>query len=66
MLVVRNSNKQILYVLKMTIFLMLSYFPSTYIRESLFAIKNLIKSMKRKVLTNKTIPTCISQRMTKI
>jgi cell division protein FtsL len=66
MLVVRNSNKQIIYVLKITIFLMLSYFSSTYVRESLFAIKNEIKSKERKVLTNKTIAACVSLRMTKV
>jgi hypothetical protein len=38
MLITRNSNKQIIYILKMTIFLMLLYFSSTYICESLFAI----------------------------
>jgi hypothetical protein len=66
MLVVKNSNKQIIYVLKMTIFLMLSYFSSTYVRENLFAIKNVIKSKERKVLTNKTITACASLRMTKL
>jgi hypothetical protein len=45
---------------------MLTYFSSTYIRESLFAIKNVIKSKERKILTNETIATCISLRMIKI
>jgi hypothetical protein len=65
-LVVRNSNKQIINVLKMTIFLILSYFSSTYVRESLFAIKNVIKSKERKVLTNETIAACVSLRKTKV
>jgi hypothetical protein len=65
-LIVRNSNKQIIYVLKMKIFLMLSYFSSTYVRESLFAVKNVIKSKEKKVLTNETIAACVSLRMTKI
>jgi hypothetical protein len=51
MLVVRNSNKQIIYVLKMTISLMLSYFSSTYVHEKLFAIKNIIKSKEIKFMT---------------
>jgi hypothetical protein len=66
MLVIRNSNKQIIYVLKMTIFHMLSYFSSNYVRESIFAIKNVIESKERNVLTNKTIAACVSLRMTKI
>jgi hypothetical protein len=65
MLVVKNSNKQIIYVLKMTIFLMLLYFSSICVRESLFAIKNVIKSKERKVLTNETIAAYFSLRMTK-
>jgi hypothetical protein len=49
MLVVKNINKQIIYVLKMTIFLMLSNFSSNYVHESLFAIKkcNLIEGKIR-------------------
>jgi hypothetical protein len=61
-----NSNKQIMYVIKMTIFLMLSYFWSNYTRESLFAIKNVMKSKKRKFLTNKKIAAFVSLRITKI
>jgi hypothetical protein len=45
---------------------MFSYFLSTYVHESLFAIKNVIKSKERKVLTNETIAACVSLRMTKI
>jgi hypothetical protein len=37
---------------------MFSYFSSTYIHESLFAIKNIIKSKEKKVLTNETIAAC--------
>jgi hypothetical protein len=66
MLVVRNLNKQIIYVLKMTIFLMLSYFLSTYVCESLFAVKNVIKLKERKVLTNEIIAACVLQRMSKV
>jgi hypothetical protein len=66
MLLVRNSNKQIIYVLKMTIFLMISNFSSNYVHESLFAIKNVNKSKEWKVLTNETIAACVSLRLTKI
>jgi hypothetical protein len=45
---------------------MLSYFSSTYIRESLFAIKNVIKSKEREVLTNETFVACVSLRITKV
>jgi hypothetical protein len=64
MLVVRNSNK--LHVIKMSIFLMLSCFSSTYVCESLFATINLIKSKERNVLTNETIAACVSLRITEM
>jgi hypothetical protein len=64
MLVIRNSNKQIIYVLKMTIFFMLSYFSSTYVCESLFAIKNVIKSKRKKGFDQQMIAVCVSLRIT--
>jgi hypothetical protein len=45
---------------------MLSYFSWTYVCESLFAITNLIKSKEKNVLTDETIATYVSLRMTKI
>jgi hypothetical protein len=55
MLVIRNSKKQIIYDLKMIIFLMLLYFSST-----------LIKSKERNILTDETIAVCVSLRITKM
>jgi hypothetical protein len=50
----------------MTIFLLLSYFSSTYVCESLFTITNLIKSKERNVLIDETIAACVSLRKTKV
>jgi hypothetical protein len=62
----RDSEKQIVYNLKIKIFLIFLYFSSIYVCESLFTTTNLIKSKKINVLTDETITAYISLRKTKI
>jgi hypothetical protein len=67
MLVVRNSNKQIIPIcLKNDNIPYAFIFFVNYVRESLFAIKNVIKSKERKVLTNESFAAYVSLIMTKI
>jgi hypothetical protein len=75
---VKNSKKQIIYfyyflliyiiicilcILKMTIFLMVSYFSSTYVCES---YNELNWTKRNQCLTNETIAACVSLRLTKM
>jgi hypothetical protein len=64
-LIMENSKKQIIYNLKMIVFLIFSIFSFSYACESFISITNLIKSKKRNALIEEIIGACVTLKMTK-